>query len=383
MEIVYCEGWSPDVGALVGRLTEATARRRDAGGAQYAVALVGDFGAPVALLEIAWTHRFARSWAFDEQGRRVREVEYRRLPDDRLFMLRVKTWEYPSPDTPEFDETETPWGEWENGPHGQSRTTTSTGRVLIENVPPEKFTIAAPAFGDWRFWEEFGAAATARTAPDPTASGPVPPPWRPPTPLVPFATAETFTPGTRFALPGGGGEVVVETHAAGTLRMPTGSLTVADPYDVAETTPFVVTVEPGEYPVDVSLARFVSEPEHVRPAAVRLTVRPGPVASWEMALVPGQDPLFLSEGRLYGFGVESGLACLVDADVGAVLAQEVVGRDGEFAEVTAPDTAGNMIVCHAGWGDGYYPTWLGRTTAGEPAAFVIDFRVLSGGAVLH
>jgi uncharacterized protein DUF4241 len=394
MEIVYCEGWAPDNRALVGRLAEAVARQRDERGEQYAVALVGDGGAPAAVLEIAWARRFARTWRLNEQGRPVRVSEYRRLPEDRLFLLQVEEREYVGAEIRGHVERR-------NQRDGRSMVlVTKFGRgtrQTREQVPPEELTTAVPAFGDWLAMAGLDEAAPVRTAADPAESAPVAPPWRPPVPLEPFALAETFTPGTRFALgeqddvdeQDQQDEVVVETHAVGTLRMPSGRLMVGDPTNVSGGNPITVTVAPGEYPADVSLARFVRSPDHVRPVALRLTVHPEPVASWEMALFPDCDPLFLSDGQMFGFGVDAGMACFVDADAAEALQEEAVEGeiyldldDQEFTEVTSPDTEANMVVCHSGWGDGVYPTWLGRTAAGEPAAFVIDFLVLHGGKVV-
>jgi hypothetical protein len=32
----------------------------------------------------------------------------------------------------------------------------------------------------------------------------------------------------------------------------------------------------------------------------------------------------------------------------------------------------NLIAYHSGWGDGSYPTWIGRSTSGDVACFVTD-----------
>lgn len=382
MEIVYCEGWAADDRALVGRLAESVARQRDARGEQYAVALVRDGGAPAAVVEIAWAHSFARLWHLDEHGRKTRMLEYRRLPGDQLFLLRAEAWRHTGPES---------YVARKYARDG-SRTTKIVEfgrgeRETRESGSPDELTIPAPAFGDWVALANLDEVTTVTTAADPVESEPAAPPWRPPVPLRPCALAETFTPGTRFVLDDS--EMVVETCAAGTLRMPSGRLMVGDPSYVSEGRPLTVSVAPGEYPVDVSIARFVEYPDHARTAALRLTVRREPVARWEMALFPDCDPLFLDDGQMFGFGVDAGMACFVDADAAAALEEEAIEgevyqylEDEMFTEVTSPETEGNMIVCGSGWGDGVYPTWLGRTAGGEPAALVIDFLVLHGGTVV-
>jgi hypothetical protein len=79
---------------------------------------------------------------------------------------------------------------------------------------------------------------------------------------------------------------------------------------------FTGRVAPGEHRVSLSVVRFDDNPGHVRVAAARLTVRPGPAATWEPALRPDEDPRSLDEEQFFGFGVDSGTGCVVDARSG-------------------------------------------------------------------
>jgi hypothetical protein len=45
--------------------------------------------------------------------------------------------------------------------------------------------------------------------------------------------------------------------------------------------------------------------------------------------------------------------------------------------VVEPASGLNVVIFNCGMGDGYYPTWVGRTAAGELACFVADLEVLS------
>jgi hypothetical protein len=49
---------------------------------------------------------------------------------------------------------------------------------------------------------------------------------------------------------------------------------------------------------------------------------------------------------------------------------------GLFDRVIDERTGGNLIMVESGWGDGYYPTFIGRTESGEVACFVTDFLVV-------
>jgi hypothetical protein len=126
-------------------------------------------------------------------------------------------------------------------------------------------------------------------------------------------------------------------------------------------------------------------------AAARLTVRDEPVASWELALRPDQDPRLLGDGEFFGFGVDAGMGCFVDAEAAEALAGivEETYEDAfedllsdQAVEVSDPATGANLIAFPSGWGDGAYPTWIGRTTDGEVACFVADMLVLHGATML-
>jgi hypothetical protein len=393
LDVVYCEGWAPEARAVVGRMNVGDARARHERGEQYAVALTGGSGRPRALLEVAMAHRFARSWHFDEHDRRVRQFDYRVLADGQLFLLGEDEWAYTTPEQPDLDE-KAHHLECHYHLDGKAHQLVRAGRGLRQthtSVPPEDLRQPLPVFGDWlpltrlgQPWE--GLRATA----DPDIAEQVPAPWRPPAPMRPFAMAETFTPGTRFALPNDAGTVVVEIQPAGTLRLTSGRLVAADPYLLSATTaPFATTVAPGEYSVELAKIRFEEQPDHVRVAAAKVTISPEPVASWRLALRPGQDPVLLNADQFYGFGVDAGTACLVDADALPGLessmedaAELFADKVDDMIEVPEPESGANVIAFHSGWGDGSYPTWQGHGADGAVVAFVVDLLVVYGGEIL-
>jgi hypothetical protein len=212
--------------------------------------------------------------------------------------------------------------------------------------------------------------------------------WRPPRPLRPEHLDLLFAAGTRLVLDTSefifalGDTVLAEVLQAGVLRMPSGRLVATDPAWIhAGAPPFTTTVPPGEYPVLLSLVRWADDPQHERVAAAKLVIRDDPVASWELALLPGQDPLFLRDGAFFGFGVDAGMACFFDA-----IATSAMARQGETftlgdnitAELSDPESGANLIAFDSGWGDGLYPTWIGRTSSGDLACFVADMLLLHG-----
>ncbi|GGQ84062.1 DUF4241 domain-containing protein [Couchioplanes azureus] len=119
--------------------------------------------------------------------------------------------------------------------------------------------------------------------------------------------------------------------------------------------------------------------------AARLRVTEDPVHRWEQALRTGQSRSALPPGGYFGTGVDSGVIALFDVD-----AVNAVGR-AEDRNATRFDVPGadrpvrvhdiipgaDAVAFESGLGDGSYPTWVGRTTAGRVACFVVDLLLLA------
>jgi Protein of unknown function (DUF4241) len=245
---------------------------------------------------------------------------------------------------------------------------------------------------------QYGGAVAADDAPG--SRGGLPSgqqPGHPPGLLRPVQLDLLFTAGTRFVCDPEN-TVIAEVLPAGMLRMPSGRLIAADPGWIDfECQPFTEAVPPGEYPVLVSVVRWVDDLEE-RVAAAKLAIRSDPVVSWELALLPGQDPQTLPEGGYFGFAVDTARAGLFDAVAVPALARifaddtwddtgfgwrvlvDMFGDKvtGEFSD---PDSGANLIAFETGWGDGAYPTWIGRSASGDIACFVAEMHVLGDNPV--
>ncbi|MDA2810282.1 DUF4241 domain-containing protein [Nocardiopsis sp. RSe5-2] len=225
-----------------------------------------------------------------------------------------------------------------------------------------------------------------------------------------------FTGGRRFRHEDIKGEAfTTEVLPRGELVFPTGRLIAGDPTGVEfpeDYAPYVQEIPPGRYPLHIVVARRdgeEGEPEGNRGArvcAAVLMLRDEPVAEWEMALLPGEDPADLAVGEeededfiFFGFGVDGGMGCFFDASLldhfSGMLADDdpapeapswitllcgggpyprVQGTDTVTLE--APDGTPGLTAFETGFGDGAYPVWFGRTTDGEVAAVVADFLIL-------
>jgi hypothetical protein len=180
-------------------------------------------------------------------------------------------------------------------------------------------------------------------------------------------------------------------YALGELVLPTGRIVACDPFLVfGDEEPFTRGVAPGRYPVLVNVVEAEGD-ARVGYAIVRFGERP-PVR-WEMALVPGQDAGMLGEGEFFGYGVDAGTGCFMDAQVARVLAERATEENehnGDLLEamektyvhtwswvdvVLDPATGANVVVFSSGWGDGSYPSFWGFDEGGAVACLVTDFGI--------
>jgi hypothetical protein len=410
LEVLYCEGWDPQARAAAGPLPTVRAAERDRAGEQYAMVLAVS-GRPLAIIEVAWADVYCAVWFFDEQLRRVFQVDCRRLAGGRLFVAGGRQWAYTEAAQAEFDEHVT-WGEYEISLDGRSGGAVFVGSAtpmtrLDRMLKPEDYWLDAPGFGDWgrlirafpghlaALGHEVSPAVVIDDVSGPHGEG-LPAgmrPWHPPRPLQPAYLDLLFSPGTRLVvgpsepMQGVGGTVIVAVQRAGTLRMPSGGLIACDPtcIDVNERVmpgtyreshqPFTATVAPGEYPVLLSLFRWVGDAtarEKPRPKSPSATSLPRP-GRWDCG--PGEDLRILRDKGFFGFGADRGAGCFFDAIAAPAMARltrEFVLGYATTAELSDPESGANLIAFHSGWGDGSYPTWIGRTASGEVACFIAD-----------
>ncbi|WP_020121019.1 DUF4241 domain-containing protein [Streptomyces canus] len=214
-------------------------------------------------------------------------------------------------------------------------------------------------------------------------------------PMSPRDYTWLFTPGSTFAFESGT-TGVIHVAQGGELDLPTGRVVACDPFvylGSGDIEPFTVSVPPGRYRVEAAVATLGRPDEppadkpHLRVAAARLVIRDEPTATWELALSPEQDLAELKDDEFFGYGVDAGTGCFYDAAAEEAFpeAQEDEGplwdafEDSDWSGgphlVTAPSTGHTLAAFTSGWGDGFYPTWIGRSASGEVTCFLTDFFV--------
>jgi hypothetical protein len=202
----------------------------------------------------------------------------------------------------------------------------------------------------------------------------------------PEQTAELFRPGSRHLLETGEW-VTAATLSGGVLRLPTGRLVAADPswldtWESSGIAPYTATVPPGQYPVTLALVEL---PGHKRVAAAKVAIRAEPVATWDMALRPGEDPGTLAANEAFLVGVDVATIALFDAVALAAMAVRTEADPTYYERIAAdrpselddPASGANLIAFETGWGDGGYPVWIGRTATGAVGCFIVDMAMLA------
>jgi len=384
VEVVYCAGWDAAARGPVSPMAESVARAQDTAGGQYAaVLLVG--GMARAVVEVCWSAHHAELWHIDDAGRRYRGVAYRRWPDGRLRLFEVRSWNYAEDDTPELDGDEPTFRARVNRDatgaisgitimvvrsDGSTLQTTRDWPDWPERRrPPEN--IAVPSVDDWPRLAGMTGRMTVRSG---STAVPDRFPWRPPRPLRPRNVTEMVTDGARFRTQDGQ-VLTVQRVPVGTIRLPSGSLVVADPgWLDTDATPLAVTVPPGAYPVDVF--QVTENGSTARTVACRVAVTGAPVASWQLALLEGDHELAMGDGEYYGNPIDTATLALVDHTGVTAYSRDdidaVMGSGSVYHTMSAKNT--DLIIV-SGWSDGAFPVWLGRTTDGALSCFVVDFLV--------
>jgi hypothetical protein len=197
----------------------------------------------------------------------------------------------------------------------------------------------------------------------------------------------------------------------GTLQVNSGRLLACDPL-----TPMVervvVAVEPGTYPVRVTVADVsdVKDRSHLRVAYVSLVTAQADFASRKVLDPVGMDGDPEEEG-FYGVGVDAGAVAFVDevnlrtlfpgwfavADPDVPFDEDVydnaiaTGPDRwtELLNAASPLSAGfvnvplpsapndeNIVICSSGWGDGVYPVIGTYDVHGNLTGVHIDLQVV-------
>lgn len=199
-------------------------------------------------------------------------------------------------------------------------------------------------------------------------------------------------------------DVSISTHQLGELILTSGKLLAWDfLIGPDERYSFKKSLEPGRYPVVVSVADFLPTGE-TRIACATLRISNEQAVNWEVALI--NDPSTEQDEGIDAYGVDSGTGSFMDVDAAQAFCDLVWGPSGDdkfeeycdrviremeghsfgehgsanWADIRLGDaTEANIITFSSGWGDGGYASFWGYDAAGELACLATDFALFYTG----
>ena len=410
VEVSYAQGWDLSLCRELAPLPRSGAEARDTSGDPYAIVYrVAGRSLPLEVQLVSWRDSYLGVWAYDAQGRRTREMDWRMLEPGRLFLRHLAEWHYPEEDTPEFaPHVPRAWRELFPGGGGhtvvESRGATGGAVHTPADFPEENrwhdrsvFGVRGPRAILLAHAALGGRTVTYRDATETAAKGTTEPvsPWSPPRPSQPQHLRELFEPGTRFASDSETPITVGEVREVWKLPLPSGRLAVDEPFcSERDGRELAERFQPGTYPVQKAMISYELEyGGSVYPVesavAVRLLLDERAPRTWEMAPADGDDARLLREGGLLGFDTDGATGAFADAASWETLArryrrflvdgEEDAGEGNEEDGIRTTDAAtGGGLISFLTDGDGTYPVWLGRAATGEPVCVVVQTVYLPG-----
>jgi hypothetical protein len=200
-----------------------------------------------------------------------------------------------------------------------------------------------------------------------------------------FAAFRAPTSGLAYDQP-----VTISLEAAGDVVLPSGRLVASDGY-IVDGEAFAIDLPAGRHPVGILRVDFADGDKRVAAALVRFGK--GHPVSWDLALVSGQDPTVLAPDEIFGYGVDSGTGSFTSPEAVAVLKSptdydayadammSAMPATAEASELSGqvevdPATGANVVAFWSGFGDGVYPSYIGKDGDGRIVAVLTEFGVL-------
>jgi hypothetical protein len=169
----------------------------------------------------------------------------------------------------------------------------------------------------------------------------------------------------------------------GKLGSESGKLLAGDPIAIAARGAFAQRFPVGSFPVELALARTAGD-ERVGFARICFSTRR--VAQWQLARLPGQKPLALTDSSVYCYGVDAGMGVFIDSVANQRLAiRGQAAWDTVFMRNTdLPGYHGylhrfaghSLATFSTGLGDGCYATYIGYDASGQVCRLLTDFGLV-------
>jgi Protein of unknown function (DUF4241) len=184
-------------------------------------------------------------------------------------------------------------------------------------------------------------------------------------------------------------EISFQVISAGTLHTPSGSISACDPLVQPEQPSFTQKVAEGDYEVKIAIARYENGDERI--AFAMLCFSEDPPDQWKIALIEDQNEQALGDDEFFGYGVDAGIGCFMDAEAAELLSERMTQEDDFYEEITegmqttykntrswlsfqpSNTSKANVVCFSSGWGDGVYPSFFGYSLNGDVVSLVTDF----------
>jgi len=187
----------------------------------------------------------------------------------------------------------------------------------------------------------------------------------------------------------------IDTFEAGKLHISSGNVVICDPVITPDKTAFNQLFPKGDYPVLIH-----KEKDSNCIAYSEVVFGQDAITNWELALSDNQNLNDLEEGEIFGFPVESGMAAIMDFETQKLLNQleqelfqkkaadfmgiyeeffhphfyDSNGAIDEFALMKPyEDKADNMLTFEAGYGEGFYASYIGYNKDNIPQKLITEF----------
>lgn len=177
------------------------------------------------------------------------------------------------------------------------------------------------------------------------------------------------------------GLMYLKPYKVGELVLTSGKLVACDPLVFAGTEPFKANLAPGSYPVILSLA-YKQDEKYPLVAFAKLCLSDKKAVRYSLATKAGEDLASLKDNEVFGYGVDSGIGCFMDADASQILIDDTWNRSEVYEETLAckldqlleeendigimytnmcvnEATGANIIAFSVGIGDGFYSSYFG------------------------
>ena len=191
------------------------------------------------------------------------------------------------------------------------------------------------------------------------------------------------------------GTVSLSVTDLGVLRVPSGRVEACDPFVMLGDGP-VYAVEPGDYPVRLTLAdmSMAQDGSSLKEAYLSVVLADGEAASAEIArTIDGHKQGVVVDAGAVGFADNMAVETAMpppgvdwcdeifdsgepDAWISVLYSAEHLRAGAANIVMPLAKNGENVVLSHSGWGDGFYPVILTRDADGTPLGLHIDLQVV-------